>query len=157
MATTTSTLKIPYPLPGDRIADYPTVAKATAEAIERVVATRSTALTPSGWVHRHNSAALQKVGKFVMFSGANYSVINDKQFSKGGMYELGTLIPSGYRPTNEVHLPSWIHDGWGIQIPAVIGIRSNGSLFVIPGGSTNMTMDDQYHVLIVPPATWSTN
>lgn len=39
-ATTTTNLKIPYPLPGDRLADYPATAKNAAETIEAAIPPR---------------------------------------------------------------------------------------------------------------------
>lgn len=155
MPATTTTLKIPYPLPGDRVADYPTTAKTAAQTIEANITSKAQLTTPSGWTWRANSATVQKVGRAVLFSGADYSANSSKTLNKGSLVELGTIIPSGYRPNNEVHIPTYIMNGWGNHIPCVLGIRSSGTAFVIPGATVTLSTNNQYYVLIMPPATWS--
>ncbi len=64
MPATTTALKITYPLPGDRLADYPAAAKAAAETIDAAIKTPTT--TPltvtTGWTLDNSAGRLTTIG-----------------------------------------------------------------------------------------------
>lgn len=98
--------------------------------------------------------ALQKVGSAIFFSGGEIGPTASKTFNGGGLYELGTLIPVGFRSVNETKTVCMFMNGWGSQVHGLMGVRPNGTVFLIPSATVTLPKYDTWHTIIMPPATW---
>lgn len=111
---------------------------------------------PTNYGQQAGSMLLRKINSVVFFSGGEIGPTASKTFKGGGLYELGTIVPSGYRPLNEQKWPCALMNGWGSQIPGLVGMRPNGTMFLIPSATVTMPKYDTWHTIILPPSTWPT-
>lgn len=86
MAASTSKLGIPYPNSGDKVSDYPGVAKQLAELLE-------TLLSPSWTALGTGSAAARLEGRRIAFHGE----LNGS-FPTGSTVVSGVTLPASLRP-----------------------------------------------------------
>ncbi|WP_172193237.1 hypothetical protein [Actinomyces faecalis] len=98
MPATTTRMKIPYPLPGDRLADYPTTAQQAAARLEAALTPARTTLTlETGWQADTSSGPLSSIGVLhttpicVKWPRSDFRVTTSDSFP---IYRIPTGIPT---------------------------------------------------------------
>lgn len=110
MPATTSNRKIPYPIPGDKVADYPATAQNAATILD-------TALSDTGWLDLVSKTGTstglraRRIGDVLYLTGALYGP-NNVAIANGASVACGVL-PASCRPTatRYIVVSSWVSGG----------------------------------------------
>lgn len=151
MPATTDNLNIPYPVSGDKVADYPALARQAAEKTEELLTTTSTAQPQAGWKQIQNTGALQRIGSHVFFDGIGLA--KPFNYEAGALNEFGKIIPNGFIPSSEVCAAGAVIQNWRAY-PCLIGIRDTGTLYAIAQLKVYVAKADIYNYLLVPAMSW---
>lgn len=109
MPATTTTLKLPYPLDSDRLEDFPTIAKQTAQLLDQA-ATVKTATLPvfdNAWRHEGDSGIVRTANN-------SHQLTISLVRAGGGFHMDGNSIIDIMRVNNLVAVPStreWVMCG----------------------------------------------
>ena len=112
---------------------------------------QATAVPIPGWNQIQNRGNLTKIGNTVMFDGIGLAKVWN--FDAGSLNEFRTLIPAGYRPVNEVCGHGAIIQNWRAY-SALVGIRPNGTLYVLSSTKVYLTKADIYNYVLIPSMSW---
>lgn len=112
---------------------------------------QATAMPITGWNQVQNRGNLTKIGNTVIFDGVGLA--KPYNFEAGKLTEFGTLIPDGYRPASEICAHGAIIQNWRAY-SALVGIRTDGSLFVLSSIKVYLSKADIYNYLLIPGMSW---
>lgn len=144
MPATTSTLKLPYPLDSDRLEDFPTIAKQSAQLIDQA-ATVSAVVLPTfdnAWRHDPDGGMVRTVNGV---SHLNISIVRTKDsfhMEAGGIVDI-------YRVNNLVKVPStreWVMCGtlFGPNVWPMPVFLNNGLVRVLCYGPVDFVKGSTY-------------
>lgn len=127
MPATTDNLNIPYPIAGDRVADYPAVAKQAADKIDQL-SYSGTLSTIVGWTSTSavDSQTLQcrVIGGRAFLHGAICRTAGSFTLTAWKKYDIATVTPKPKYGAMAV-VPANFNGGW---IHVVIG--TNGTVYI---------------------------
>lgn len=138
MPATTSTLNLPYPLDSDRLEDFPTIAKASATTIEKILipATAQAPVFDGGWKWDGRGGKITTAGALHIIEIEIIRTAFD--FDRSNSEIDICTIPSS------VPVPNTAGDAW-TPIGMVAGMDSYPMNLILAGRTVKIRVDHQTH------------
>lgn len=155
MPATTDKLAIPYPLPTEKVADFPTTAKQAAERMEAILTAPETKPSAIGnsWVVRRGSGIFEKAGNVITAEPFAIGAPNGWTVPAGFYDDIGRIVPVGWEPPIELSYPT-VCQSSTVYAHGVIGIRVDGTLWTKMSTSVKFNAADIWNFLAIPPLRW---
>lgn len=150
MPATTTTLKLPYPLDSDRLEDFPTIAKQSAQLIDQAATTKAVVLPvfDDAWRHDPDGGLVRTI------NGVNHLNISLRRIKNSFHMDANGIVDI-YRINNLVKVPStreWVFCGsiYGPGVWPMPVFLDQGLVRVLCYGPVDFTKDSVYR----GHATW---